>query len=84
MTLRTERFMSAASLAAEHVSQMSKRIAAMYAGEDSELTISLDEIHKELQETGHAYDENCQRPACVKWRQMHASAVQQVLSQGQQ
>lgn len=78
---RSERMVVLAARAGARIARVQQIITDKYAKPDEEAEL-LAEMNREIQTTGHAYDENCTRPFCVKYRRMFLDSLAQALQGG--
>ena len=80
---RADRMTFLAARAGARIARIQQVINDKYSP-PSPLSISKDEVLQEMQNMGHMYDEHCNSPFCVKYRQMFAQAALQVAQMSQQ
>lgn len=69
--------------AGARIARIQRIIADQYLP-PSPMSITRDEVLKEIEEMGHMYDEHCDSPFCKKYRTMFAQAAAMVAQQAQQ
>ena len=78
---RADRLNALAAKAGARIAHVQQIILDQYRKPD-EMQMLLDEMNAEIKNAGHAYDENCVRPFCVKYRRMFIDALAQSVAQG--
>ena len=70
-----------AAKAGARIAHVQQIIRDQYSKPD-EMQELLNDMNAEIKNAGHAYDENCTRPFCVKYRRMFIDALAQSVAQG--
>lgn len=81
---RSDRFVQLATQGAARVARSMLIVADRYGAaipQNEDLTLTLEDAYKELDEAGHLYDDLCNRPFCVNARTMVQRAREVVMQE---